>query len=338
MASLTAFRLNFSSALHLGSVRADYDTSETVWHSDSLYAALTQAWCALGLEERLPELLDEQGQPRHITLSSLYPFATSTAGRLYFFPFPAGALEAKYMKSHKKVKKLKYIDQDCFLRLQRHGKLQITEDSIYGEYLTTAQGFDPKFIAKKVFPRARIPRNQVTSETEIYYMERIFFAEGSGLYFLAYCENEEAKKRLAALLEFLGDEGIGTDRHIGNGFFTVEEAEDFDFSQLMVPDSAYRTNLSLFCPEDKTQLQSMLDHQARYKLLKRGGWITTPGFLTYRKQSVYMFREGGLFRYERPVGGTTIDLMPKELPDQPSELNPVYRSGKSLFVPLQSAE
>ncbi|GJM35078.1 MAG: type III-A CRISPR-associated RAMP protein Csm4 [Saprospiraceae bacterium] len=335
---ITAFKLKFTSPLHLGSVRSDYDSSETTWHSDSLYAAIIRAWCDLGLENKLEEfLLEEGGQPRDFVLSSLFPFCKSKERSLFFLPAPIGTLLPANPGLQKKVKAIRFVDHENYLFLQNKGRIYVTEDAIHQEYLTTTPEFDPDFITKKVFPRARVPRSGITNETEIYYLERIFFQQGSGLFCILQYEDELTKKRIEAMLNFLGDEGIGTDRHIGNGFFKVEEVkvEEFDVNSMTSLESEYRTNLSLFCPESKEKWNEMIDEGTKYKLLKRGGWITTPGQLTFRKQSVYMFAEGGIFKTSEPAAGKTVNLQPSDLPASMQIKKPVYRSGRSLFVPIK---
>lgn len=335
MGILTAFKLSFQSPLHLGSTRADYDNSETIQHSDTLYAALVSACFTLGLQEKKHELIDEAGALKGITLSSLYPFSQQEGKVSYFFPIPFDTVEAAEQGFKKKLKKSRFLDQYYFNRIQSRGKQRIPKTAIKGKFVSSIPDFDENFMVRKVFPRARVPRSGHTSETIIYYIERIFFRPGSGLYGIALVEDELAKKRLLALLSFLGDEGIGTDRHVGHGQFKVEEAIDFDWNSLFSVQSRYQTNLSLFLPENKEQLNTYLDERSSYKLIKRGGWITTPSYLTFRKQSIHMFQEGGVFSCTEQIAGRTVNLVPTNLPGDKEVGIPVYRSGISLFVPIK---
>ena len=336
MGELVAFRLNFSSPLHLGSTRSDYDTSETIQHSDTLYAAITQAWCSLGLEAKLNVLLMENGAFKGVTLSSLYPYYKKEEGYLYFFPIPLDTVGPAVSDTalRKKIKKTQFVDAANFRRIQAAGELNVNTDAIKGSFITLDEEFDQRFLSRQVFPRARVPRSGITKDTEIYYIERLFFKKGSGLYVLALVEEESQICHLQAMLEFLGEEGIGTDRHVGHGLFTVERVAEMGWAPELELQANYRTNLSLFLPEDRTQLQSFLDKAARYKMIKRGGWITTASYLTYRKNSVHMFQEGGLFRCGLVYAGATVNLQPQQLPMGHQVNSPVYRSGKSLFVPV----
>lgn len=336
MGKLVAFRLNFKSPLHLGSTRSDYDTSETIQHSDTLYAAITQAWCALGLEEKLKALLEEDGAFRGMTLSSLFPYYKQQEGHLYFLPIPLDTIGTAFVDNslRKKIKKARFVDSKSFRRIQAQGELLVDTEAIHGQFITAETDFDENFLSKQVFPRARVPRSGITKDTEIYYIERLFFTEGSGLYVLALLEKEHQYGNLLSMLKFLGDEGIGTDRHVGHGLFSVEEVEDMSWVPKMDSIGNYRTNLSLFLPENVTQLEDFLDQASRYKMIKRGGWITTASYLTYRKNSVHMFQEGGIFRCPQDQAGATVNLQPQGLPAGHQVNTPVYRSGKSLFVPI----
>lgn len=334
MSILTAFRLNFKSPLHLGSVRADYDTSDTIQHSDTLYAAIVQAWCSLGLEGQLAELIDDTGQPKGLTLSSLFPYHKKDNNFTYFFPVPLGTVDSAEGSLRKKIKKAKFIDSTHFKRIQERGKVWVLEEAMQGDFITAEKDFEKGFLSKQVFPRARVPRSGITSDTEIYYLERIFFKEDCGLYCLAHFEDMQQKDRILAMLKFLGDEGIGTDRHVGHGLFEVEEVEDMSWAPSLTVESDYGINLSLYLPEDQKQLKAFVDDRSRYKMIKRGGWITTASYLTYRKQSVHMFKEGGLFYCNTTSAGKTVDLRPRNLPIGKNVQIPIYRSGKSLFVPI----
>ena len=79
-------------------------------------------------------------------------------------------------------------------------------------------------------------------------MERIFFKDHSGMYFIAEGDNT---KLLEKGLEILQHEGIGTDRNVGNGYFEFSKDE----IELDLPENAkYSMNLSLFLPEKQEQL------------------------------------------------------------------------------------
>ncbi len=360
--NLALIKFRFAEPLHIGTVRADYDSSQSMIHSDTLYSAIIQAWSVLGLLEKTKNYT----QPKEhlgFTLSSLFPFyqKDKSSEAIYFFPKPIGAIPPTDYTTSKKVKKIQYLDTGYFKKLLEKGEIEKPEEKAQGIYLTDNDDFKEKdingeltegegrtFMQKKVFPRVYVPRTgevetvnnrlQLLTDTRIYYIERLFFKGESGLFCLVKLEGkgkarEINKERLKAAIKLLGDEGLGTDRRVGNGRFDIDFEVDFidnftEFDQL--PSSKHQVNLSLFCPKDSQVLSQSL---VRYEIIKRGGWITADNYLTYRKNAIYMFKEGSIFKSGTSPEGKTVDLAPKKTPR--AVQHPIYRVGHSLFLPFQ---
>ena len=327
--SFITYRLSFSSPLHIGDIRPDdYGSTEPFIHSDTLHAAIIACWAKLG------EPIPDDGDPGYF-ISSLFPFTRAGEETLYFFPKLMKPLNiAKERITYaKKLKHLRWLDQHYF-------ECQLNDNSVNGfggneephlRGIFASVREVGEFITKQVSQRVVIPRQRdEENDPRPFYMERLFFKENSGLYFL-FEGSEAAAEKLEKALNLLQYEGLGTDRTIGNGAFTFEKSS----LELNVPDkSGYSANLSLFCPEKKKQLESMLIDGAAYDFIKRGGWITTEGAQTYRKRAVYMFREGSVFFYSQPIGGrAAIDLSPTEAFIQLE--HKVWRNGSSIFLPVK---
>jgi len=341
-------RFHFRTPLHIGTVREDYASSESVLHSDSLYSAILSAWAALGLA--IPKNLQEQPEQLGFTLSSLFPFyqPDETSAVTYFFPKPLGTMLPQSYAENKPLKKIRYLDGASFQKILADGitfrpNPDNIEEAFYFDKTADKKAFDTKkFRDSEVFARNRVPRipkkNEKDEDTQIYYTERVSFKGNSGLFCLVKFEDEATKNKVKnnvkTALDYLQDEGIGTDRHVGNGLFEWE----MDDIELTAEKSDYAVNLSLFCPENPTVLGNMLQGNIpKYELLKRGGWITTEPYLTYRKKSIYMFQEGGIFRTDEKSKGKIVDLKPDqdELPKESKIIDhPIYRVGKSLFIPI----
>lgn len=341
MEFLTLLQFKFTAPLHIANVRADYDRSESILHSDALYSAIIQAWSVLGIEH--PILTGNEPNPNiDFTLSSLFPYYQETADSrpILFFPKPKGALQAEGYEGHKKVKKVKFIEQDSFLTLLRGENLNLAH--IKGSYYLGEQfkqEFDDDFVTSNVVPRVTVPRYEEADEkgnpktTDIFYMERIYFKYHSGLFCLAQFDSEVIRQKVSAALHYLQDTGIGSDRNVGNGFFKLYVQPYKAFESL--PAADYATNLSLFCPSNQETLENILaDENCNYELLKRGGWITENNYLRYRKNSVYMFSEGSIFKTTATAQGKTVDLLPNL--DELKNMHRIYRVGKSLFVPISA--
>ena len=323
------FKFNFTAPIHIGTVKSEMDSSDAILHSDSLYAAMVHAWVRLG--GATSDIADEQGNPKGFTLSSLFPyFRKKEGGDILFFPLPKG-VKLNSGVDRKKAEKIKFIDLPNFKQLQQAGFLNIAASAMHNRFLTAEEKFNSRFMEAQVYPRVQVPR--IGGEDALpYYLERIFFSKGSGFHCLVHFTDESVKPKILAALRYLGDEGLGTDRHVGNGHYELEVDEN-DYSGLFEGGHGYKVNLSMFCPGTQEELVSMLKPACAYaQPVKRGGWLSRDGYLSYRKGTVYMFREGGIFYYEKNTGGKTVDLRP------PKEIanigEPVWRCGKSLFVPI----
>jgi len=331
----TAIRLNINHSIHIGSHRAEYDDSDSILHSDSFYSAIIAAWAVLGVDHPVFDVPQNE-IPRDLdlgfTISSLFPFfrEKAKAKPLYFFPVPKPGPNASKPRCFRDVK---WLSTTPFKNYLQTGQINETAGEIKDLFFTTASRLDPKFMRSEVQPRAYVPRlHEADTDTVIYYIERLFFQEHCGLFGLATFDNDDIRAKVLLALDYLQDAGIGTDRNVGHGQFSYDPLDAFDhFADL--PDSDHALNLSMFLPESQRQLTDMLDSkQCCCDLSKRGGWITTDGLLSYRKDSVYMFREGGVFKTKQLTAGGTVNLRPVSVLGHG---DPVLRVGRSVFLPIK---
>lgn len=334
------FKLRFTTPLHISNERNDYAESLRTIHSDTLYAAVTSALAKVGVIDN--NFSGDLG----CTISSLFPYyqENEKSAPVYFFPKSRKIeiVNDDLLEIHKNIKKVQWIDREFFQRHLQGESFQkeynIKEEGkenlkyLKGIYLTGKQ-IPEDFISAEVFPHVSVPRQMETDgkkqDPEPYYMERLFFKDHSGMFFIAEGDTSLLEKGL----KILQLEGIGTDRNVGNGFFALED----DTIELDLPENReYAMNLSLFLPENKEQLEGMLDERAAYSFKKRGGWITTHPHNTLRKNRIYMFEEGSVFKQSLSVPevlGRIADLTPTEADNLGLKHN-IYRSGKAIFVPI----
>ena len=327
MAKFKIYKLRFTTPLHLGNERADYGTSLQTIHSDTMHAALIASLAKLGVE------IPKEGH-FGFSLSSLFPYTNDGDKDVYFLPKlkSQNIPSSKFQKIAKKIKKVEWLDIHYYNR-QINGEKLFDEEfnpiNLYGKYLSEYK-IDKDFIEKEVTPRVKVSRDW-SEDAEPFYMERIYFKEGSGMYFIAHGDTS----KIDIAMKVLEDMGIGTDRTIGNGFFEFETGE----IELVLPKSDFLTNLSMFIPESKEQLITLLNSEdTAYNFQKRGGWITDVGLNTYRKNSIYMFSESGVFKNDIKtntvqIKGKTVDLKP-DIEHVKIE-HPIYRVGKSIFLPVK---
>ena len=325
MAKFNIYKLCFTSPLHLGDERADYDKTNRVYHSDSMYAAMTSALAKVGVS--IPENADFG-----FAISSLFPYYQKEpdSEAVYFLP---RLLKQDEFNSNlrKKVKKVEWLDVDSFNKHLNGVNLfegDINQDLMRDSYFTE-KDIDEDFIYNQVNPRVKVSRDS-SEKARPFYMERLFFKGESGLFFLA----TDNTKMIDKALDILKDEGIGTDRTVGNGFFTWSTDE----VELELPKSDMICNMSMFIPETKEQLKTMFDDdKIAYNFQKRGGWITDTGLNTYRKNNIYMFNEGGIFKNPDYINSEVIKGKVVNLKPEIEHVNidhPIYRDGRAIFIPV----
>lgn len=331
--NLNIYKLHFTTPLHLSNESDDYAKSLQTLHSDTLYAALTSALAKVGYDFE-----EEFNGDLGFTISSLFPFYQidkADKNPVYFFPKSRkiDVLPENMLDVHKKIKKIKWFDTESFKLHIRGEKIEdfYKDENLYGSYYSKDK-IDKDFISSQVFPHAQVPRQLIINgeeqDTKIYYMERLFFKDYSGMYFIAEGETNLLEKAL----NILQYEGIGTDRNVGNGYFEWTKDE----IKLDLPESDYSMNLSLYLPENQEQLKTILDENSAYSFKKRGGWVTTPPHNTIRKNRVYMFEEGSIFKTNSIILGRIADLTPdlSELAPEQQLNHKIFRNGKSFFIPI----
>lgn len=329
--TLRVVKLLFQSPLHIHKNKGDYDTSEEMLHSDTISSAMA----AKGYS--LYDSFDGKDFMNHITVSSAFPFY----GDQYFFPKPMIRLPVTIEEfsadessaESKKLKKIQFIEQGLFEEII-NGKedIVLSEDMIQAEGKYLSREPVKKFIKTQTQQRVTIPSEG--GDARPYYVERIYFDQRkkkSGLYFLIDAKPEYFQKAIE-LLSFLGEEGIGTDRAVGNGQFEIE----LDDIQLQMADSSYRLNLSLYWPE-QDEIEAGILENSSYDLIKRGGFLAgyyLNEFRHLRKNSVFMFTEGSVFRADQLIG--KVGNLRPEWNDP--RLENVYRSGRSFSIPVHVKE
>ena len=329
-----AFRLSFSSGLHLSRGRADsYEQSLTTLHSDTLKSALFVSALELYGEVAIGKAwLDA------FTVSSAFPFR----GEEHFFPKPLARLpklaDLADEKQGKKMKNLRWLGQSYFEKLLAGNEAPYPQKHLLedGRYLSDKLSADAaeKIITHELQQHVAVPRDGAADPTP-YYTERLHFAVDAGLYFLMQTTDPEVLKQVQAALRLLGDTGLGTDKHLGNGRFTAGAPTKL---RLRVPDKApAQTSLSLYCPTREDLLTAPPTHTlTQYALVRRGGYLASPrnpDHLRLRKRSVYMMLEGSVWPCSTTgqlLRGACVDLQPTDYPIG----HPVWRDGRALFVPL----
>ncbi len=336
MPEFNVYKLHFTSPLHIGDNRSDHGISLKKIQSDTIYAAVTSCLAKLG--ERIPDDGD-----LGCTISSLFPFyqAGKETEAVYFFPKPLKQVLPRLndISKAKKVKKVSWLDLDYFKR-SINGESLFDDGSnitaIKKEFLTNKVIAD-SFISSQVSPRVTVSR--LGNEDAIpFYMDRIYFKDYSGLFFIIEGDSTLFEKGL----RLLQNEGIGTDRNVGNGYFEYESST-IELSIPEVSDSAM--SLSMFIPENQELLKDMIQSdKVAYDFVRRGGWITDAPYNTIRKNVIYAFTPASVFDLKISAPecfGKIVNLRPSISDDIVESKglerlsHPIWRCGRSIFIPVK---
>ncbi|MCM1079533.1 MAG: type III-A CRISPR-associated RAMP protein Csm4 [Bacteroidales bacterium] len=326
MVLLSIIKMYNLSPLHIGTGRDNYDSSSLELHSDTLSSALAAVGVATGMPLNVEEFLTS------FSMSSAFPFYKD----IYFLPKPQGLLnvvveDAEESECRKKLKKVKYIEQNLWKQLLTGGKPCISKSQIQGSFIVPRNKHLEPLFKSQVMQRVTVPRDG-SKDAEPFYFEWNYFNKDAGLYCLTDAKGD-VLELMSRLFAQLGENGIGTDKNVGGGKFDVEIAkEPFSFDEPQ--DARRRMSLSLFIPTEE-ELNRLLDGSPRYSLLLRGGYMAGSSleeFRHLRKKMVYAFGEGSVFETTKSLVGKVVNLRPDW---NDKNVHPVYRSGRAVTLKIR---
>jgi len=325
MAAYTLIKLKDMSPLHVGTGKENYDFSASHLHSDTLSAALASMKVRHDGKEGIKEFLDS------FVISSAFPYM----GNHFFLPRPLGKIEIKVNDcdeyiSRKKLKSIKFIEMDLWKKLVMGEQIVVSISQLKNGFLLSDEKYFKQPYQSAVHQRVTVPRVD-GQNAEPFFFDWTFFEKNAGLYCLTDATGEKLDE-LVRLFEWLGEYGIGTDKNVGGGKFTIETQP---FVMPEISDVHSWMLLSLYIPTEKEISDIDMDN-SKYELCQRGGYMAGSqenGFWHLRKKSVYMFGVGSILKSTAELKGKVVDLRPADYND--SRMHPVYRSGKPFVVPVK---
>lgn len=336
-ATYKLYKLHFTSPLHIADRHEDDSNSLKTIQSDTLYAALISCLAKTG------STISDNGD-LGFAISSLFPYYQRGKNNnpVYFLPMPIQARisELSDVSMAKKVKRIQWVDATLYSKILSGGSFfdgtdkyyQYIQESFLTETILSEDANGSKeFVRSEVSQRVTLQSRTGEEDALPYYVDKILFKYDSGLYFLAEGDTEILEKALGVL----SNEGIGTDRNVGFGFFDYS----VDSLTLELPDDAdHQVSLSLFIPESKEQLNELLaSNDVAYDFTRRGGWITTYPYNTLRKNAIYGFMPGSVFKLKEGLACASIGRIVNLIPEM-GELtpdHPIWRNGKAIMLPVK---
>jgi len=345
MSKIESIKLKFISPVHFWRGREELDKTELIYHSDSLKSALYAVGFSLFDEWKNADYFFDNFQ-----ISSCFPYA----GNELFLPKPQLKRKLKFSNANednasKKAKKIEFIEHTVFKKLVNSEKEEIAIDSNNispdGAFICKSNSTftlkDEKgnlteflFYKTEVQQRVNVPNEVEEIDSKPFYIDRIYFEKNCGLYFLAEFESEMIRSQVLQALKLLGENGIGTDRTVGNGQFdfnAITDVSDFNFGISGKTENHLLLGLYLPTIEEHQQIDFEKSH---WSLLKRGGYMAGSSeeeLMHLRKKSIYMFGEGSVLKSDKLLKGKFENLAP----DWNNEkIHPVWRDGQCLLLKI----
>lgn len=306
----------------IGPDSGDRDRVDRIYHSDSVYSAVSAAMASLGELDPWLDATARSAEPA-VRFSSCFPFYGET---LYVVPprnvWPPQA-SAKVRFKGARFVPLKVVETLIAGRTIAEENWAIDGSS---ECLISGGAQGPFRVS--VRSNAAVDRDGESVAT--HSTACLEFTPGAGLWLIASFADDAAKERwsgpLKGALRLLADSGFGGGRSRGWGRSEMPEIVEGDLPKLLLnagEDAGGYWLLSVFHPSES----DAIDWQhGNYSLTTRGGRIESHGD---SKKPTRMLTEGSVIVSASAPVGAVSDVAPENF-----SRHPVYRSGFALAIPI----
>ncbi|MGH9631456.1 MAG: type III-A CRISPR-associated RAMP protein Csm4 [Bryobacteraceae bacterium] len=312
------------------------DQVDTIFHSDSLYSAVTAAMRNLGfLEEWIAETAGAEDPA--VRLSSFFPFL----GDLLFV-IPPRTVWPPAPSAKVRWKGSRFIPWSLIAPLLRDQMLDeerwladpVSECLLPVEKNSSREG--PFQITKR--SGASVDRLG-GGNVEVRVTACLEFAQNAGMWCIAAFPDEAAEARwsgrIKAAFRLLADSGIGGERSSGWGRFQFPDfgpIPDLPETAPAGPDGGSNDGtapaywlLSVFSPGEADSVDWT---RGNYSLATRGGRVESVSRWGAPKLLTRVVEEGSVIFASTPPKGAARDVAPPDFP------HPVYRAGFAVAVPV----
>ncbi|MBL8177713.1 MAG: hypothetical protein JNK48_23750 [Bryobacterales bacterium] len=330
------------------------DRVGTLFHSDSLYSALTHAMGYLGqLEDWLSATAAAQSPA--VRFTSCFPFVEGT-----LLVTPPRNLWPPPPSPRVRWKGARYVPLSVVEKLLKEPDGRLKEDEGWVVDSASECLLPPPRRGKAQAPfRVTVRRSAAVDRFtgtagEAVATACLEFSEGSGLWTCAAFANEESRERwmgpVKAAFRLLSDSGFGGQRSRGWGRAAAPEFRQGGFPDLLLAGPteiqpvaapageegepvaetapAYETGywlLSMFRPAESDVVDW---NRGAYSVVERAGRVDSPAASGAVKKSVRMVTEGSVVLAAGAPQGSVADVAPDGF------AHPVYRSGHVLSIPI----
>ncbi len=316
-------RLRPAGPWRIGPDSGDRDRVERVYHSDTLYSAVTSAMAQLGLFE---EWLDETARALEpaVRFSSCFPFHGDA-----LYVVPPRSLWPPPASSKVRWKGARFVPVSVIQSMLRGKPVSEEGWSVDGaSEALIAMGTQGPF---RVSVRSSAAVDRYGSAVTPHSSACLEFASNAGLWLTAAFSSDEAREKwrgpVIAALRLLGDSGFGGERSRGWG---RAEVEFNDRARPLLdgtagPAEAGWWMLSLYHPAADDSVDW---NRGNYAVTTRTGRIESDAGWGGSKRPTRMIAEGSVVMAASEPRGSIIDAAPEGFP------HPVYRAGYALAIPI----
>lgn len=319
-------RLRPTGPWRIGPDSGDRDRVERVYHSDTLYSAVSGAMARLGMLEEWLDHTARAAEPA-VRFSSCFPFH---GDNLYIVPprshWPPPA------SSKVRWKGARFVPLSS-IQSMLHGK-NLSEDgwAVDGASETLiAMGTQGPF---RVAVRSSAAVDRAGSGVTPHSSACLEFAPNAGLWLAAAFADDQARGKwkapVSAALRLLADSGFGGERSRGWGRAEISIADQHTpLVDLQKNDSPKGESLwwmlSVYHPAPDDPVDWT---QGNYAVITRTGRVESDARWGEAKRATRMIAEGSVVLASSEPRGSIVDVAPEGFP------HPVYRAGFALAIPL----
>lgn len=319
---------------HLQTGGLGHESTDIFPRADTISSALIYLWFRQfgevpGFPEELP-----------FRISSCFPVVVDSDGnRVQLYPKPIGVSIDPSKVEHKMFKSIDWIDEVLFEKW-RHGDVVsnlFPEDAndkrlAFGGKVLLAE--QRSFTSDKLYDqqaRTRVTLDRVTSASVPFHYVQTHFSN-SVLFSMHIQVEEKWKDTFMGLLRLLGDEGLGADRTVGMGHFSVlPEVLEREYTVNRKADKWL--NLGVFNPGLKVAAINW--EASAYAIVNRSGWVSGSSL---RRSPVVAIAESALLATgtDGPPEGSVpmvLDSSSELIPESDRIAHDVYRDCRGFFIP-----
>jgi len=314
------------------------DRVDFVYHSDSLYSAVTHAMAQMGSLDEWLDATARSATGPEVWFSSCFPFTGDTV-----FVTPPRTVWPPAVTARIRWKGARFVPLDVVDALLCGDTLDEAHWLVDGlsQCLLQPGQFGPF----RTTVRLGAAVDRMGGGVLPHRAACLEFSADSGIWMIASFASEEARVRwqapLQGALRLLADNGIGGKRSLGWGHMDSVEFLEGTLPHMLLPRSAAGEEdywsmggetpqsywlLSLFVPSPS---DSISWDQGNYGVVTRSGRIDSLAGAGQLKKLQNMIAEGSVIVAGAPPAGAAMDVAPDGF------AHPVYRSGFALAVPLR---